>query len=162
MAWRRLGDKPLSDPMMVSLLTHICVIRPQWVILKAVLYCQNVIYVYIWAKNTMVFVLFYLETHCHYYEQYFKHLCHLRLFTSGRLLASQFGVKLTCWKFINTTIYFYHLNSKQQLRHWNFRIKKGLWGFLWIILPKRNYVITCPVEYEMKLLFHSQTEAAAS
>ena len=32
MAWRRSDDKPLSEPMMVSLLTHICVTRPQWVI----------------------------------------------------------------------------------------------------------------------------------
>ena len=31
MAWRRPGDKPLSEPMMVSLTTHICVTRPQWV-----------------------------------------------------------------------------------------------------------------------------------
>ena len=31
MAWRRPGDKPLSEPMMVSLLTHISVTRPQWV-----------------------------------------------------------------------------------------------------------------------------------
>ena len=31
MAWRRPGDKPLSDAMMVSLLTHICVTRAQWV-----------------------------------------------------------------------------------------------------------------------------------
>ena len=31
MAWRRPGNKPLSEPMMVSLLTHICVTRPQWV-----------------------------------------------------------------------------------------------------------------------------------
>ena len=31
MAWRRSGDKPLSEPVMVSLLTHICVTRPQWV-----------------------------------------------------------------------------------------------------------------------------------
>ena len=31
MAWRRPGDKPLSEPMMVSLLTLICVTRPQWV-----------------------------------------------------------------------------------------------------------------------------------
>ena len=31
MAWRRPGDKPLSEPMMVRSLTHICVIRPQWV-----------------------------------------------------------------------------------------------------------------------------------
>ena len=32
MAWHRPGDKPLSEAMMVSLLTHICVTRPQWVI----------------------------------------------------------------------------------------------------------------------------------
>ena len=31
MAWRRPGDKPLSEPVMVSLLTHICVTRPHWV-----------------------------------------------------------------------------------------------------------------------------------
>ena len=31
MAWRLPGDKPLSEPMLVSLLTHICVTRPQWV-----------------------------------------------------------------------------------------------------------------------------------
>ena len=31
MAWRRPGDKSLSEPMMVSLTTHICVTRPQWV-----------------------------------------------------------------------------------------------------------------------------------
>ena len=31
MAWRRPGDKPLSEPMLVSLPTHICVARPQWV-----------------------------------------------------------------------------------------------------------------------------------
>ena len=31
MAWRRSDDKPIFEPMMVSLLTHICVIRPQWV-----------------------------------------------------------------------------------------------------------------------------------
>ena len=27
----RPGDKPLSEPLMVSLLTHICIIQPQWV-----------------------------------------------------------------------------------------------------------------------------------
>ena len=31
MTWHRPGDKPLSEPMMVNLLTHICVTRPQWV-----------------------------------------------------------------------------------------------------------------------------------
>ena len=33
MAWRRSGDKPLSEPMMVSLLIHICITRPQLVCL---------------------------------------------------------------------------------------------------------------------------------
>ena len=31
MAWRRPGDKPLSEPMMVNSQTHICVTLPQWV-----------------------------------------------------------------------------------------------------------------------------------
>ena len=30
MSWRRPGVKPLSEPMMYSLLTHICATRPQW------------------------------------------------------------------------------------------------------------------------------------
>ena len=29
MAWRRSGDKSFSEPMMASLLTHVCVTRPQ-------------------------------------------------------------------------------------------------------------------------------------
>ena len=40
MAWRRSGDKPLSEPMLVGSLTHICVTRPQWVNL--------LVYTYIW------------------------------------------------------------------------------------------------------------------
>ena len=31
MAWCRSGNKPLSEPMMVSLLMHICITWPQWV-----------------------------------------------------------------------------------------------------------------------------------
>ena len=31
MSWRRPGDKPLSETTMVTLPTHICVTRPQWV-----------------------------------------------------------------------------------------------------------------------------------
>ena len=29
--WRRPGNEPLSEPMMVRLSTHICLTRPQWV-----------------------------------------------------------------------------------------------------------------------------------
>ena len=38
MAWRRPGDKLLSEPMMVRSLTHICVTRPQWV--KGHIWCH--------------------------------------------------------------------------------------------------------------------------
>ena len=31
MAWRRPGGKSLSEPMMVRLLTHICLTQPQWI-----------------------------------------------------------------------------------------------------------------------------------
>ena len=31
MAWRRIGDKPISEPMMVNLLMQIYVTCPQWV-----------------------------------------------------------------------------------------------------------------------------------
>ena len=31
MAWCLPGDKPLSEPMVVSLPMHICITRPQWV-----------------------------------------------------------------------------------------------------------------------------------
>ena len=40
MAWRRPGDKPLSEPMMVCLMTHICVIWPQWVKLIMIIWYQ--------------------------------------------------------------------------------------------------------------------------
>ena len=40
MAWRRSGDKSLSEAMMVDLLTHTCVTRPQWVkLMKHKLLC---------------------------------------------------------------------------------------------------------------------------
>ena len=42
MAWRRSGDKPLSEPMMVSLPTQICVTRPQWVNKTCYDYCPDV------------------------------------------------------------------------------------------------------------------------
>ena len=40
MAWRRSGNNPLSAPMMVRLLTHICVTWPQWVNIRRLLLRQ--------------------------------------------------------------------------------------------------------------------------
>ena len=31
MTWHQPGNKPLSEPMIVSLLMHICITRPQWI-----------------------------------------------------------------------------------------------------------------------------------
>ena len=38
MAWRWPGDKLLYEPMMVSFLTDVCVIRPQWANIMAAVY----------------------------------------------------------------------------------------------------------------------------
>ena len=63
MAWRRSGDKPLSEPMMVRLPTDICVTRSQWVIkhLGSQSISGNVTYVYV---------------QCLYWRLY-QHLTHL-------------------------------------------------------------------------------------
>ena len=46
MAWRRPGDKPLSEPMMVSLLMNICVTRPQWIEkLRTVQFHYNMVHI---------------------------------------------------------------------------------------------------------------------
>ena len=47
MAWRRPGDKPLSEPMMLSLPTHICVTQPQWVKYCYINDCDNTAAVHI-------------------------------------------------------------------------------------------------------------------
>ena len=44
MALRRLGDKPLSEPMMVRLPTHICVTRPHWVKKLSLIYSIHTIH----------------------------------------------------------------------------------------------------------------------
>ena len=44
MAWHPPGDKPLSEPVMIKLSTHICITRPQWVNIMIV---NNVI----WARK---------------------------------------------------------------------------------------------------------------
>ena len=60
MAWRRPGDKPLSEPMTVSSLTHICVTRLQWVkaacftVVRGCLLCSLVFSVLVRIDTFMV------------------------------------------------------------------------------------------------------------
>ena len=60
MAWRRPGDKPLSEPMVVSLYTHmhICVTWPQWVkaniptlSIKLSLVTQFILYLFVISEH---------------------------------------------------------------------------------------------------------------
>ena len=63
MAWRRPGDTPLSEPMMVSYLTHICVTRPQWVK---------------YWKMWLLFWMFSFPKHYSvWYRNHFQHQCSL-------------------------------------------------------------------------------------
>ena len=59
MAWCRAGDKPLSEPKLISLLAHICVTQPQWVITSiiisiCVLY-QTLLHYIIWVSLDFLF-----------------------------------------------------------------------------------------------------------
>ena len=57
MACHPPGDKPLSEPMMVSLLAHICITHPQWVKHVVMLIWDNSFKPWSWAMchfNTMM------------------------------------------------------------------------------------------------------------
>ena len=62
--WRRLGDKPLSKHMMVSLLAHIhvCVIRPHWVNIRGKLF----IYLPLLWYKMYIFVVCKSIVNCHF------------------------------------------------------------------------------------------------
>ena len=51
MAWRRPGDKPLSEPMLLCLLTHICVDRPQCVSFGKIPGCTLYMYLTVIYNN---------------------------------------------------------------------------------------------------------------
>ena len=70
MAWRRPGDKPLSESMMFSLLTHICVTRPQWVKSLLCAYCMS------W-KSKRWMALTHPGHNCRCYFQKTFYVCHL-------------------------------------------------------------------------------------
>ena len=68
MAWRRPGDKPFSEPMLVSLLRYICITRPQWVN-GYILYIAAKIYV----DNEYHFISLCVET-CLEWLTFWKHI----------------------------------------------------------------------------------------
>ena len=61
MAWPRPGDKPSSEPMMFSLLTHICITQPQWVILYISWWCLFFNMLTTWILTLISIWVFILE-----------------------------------------------------------------------------------------------------
>ena len=77
MAWCRPGDKPLSEPMMVNLLMHICVTRPQWVTESVILFdkvqhkCSVKNYhpvLYVTLSPDRLFISVYESSSYHYHQ----------------------------------------------------------------------------------------------
>ena len=68
MAWRRPGDKALSEPMMVSLLMHVCFTRPQWANQTINLYCHlfQLLRVEFYGSNMTALHYFHIQTDCVY------------------------------------------------------------------------------------------------
>ena len=59
MAWRRPGNKPLSEPMMIKLPTHICVTWPQWV---------TVSLPFVWYIKSLILTLLGYQCLCFFQE----------------------------------------------------------------------------------------------
>ena len=92
MAWRRPGDKPLSEPMMIRLPTHICVTRPQWV-------------------NCSVSKIFYLaKVHVRFFESHSadvrRHLSNMSLiFQSSAAIMGRMAPQITSLTIVYSTVY---------------------------------------------------------
>ena len=88
MAWRRPGDKPLSETMMVILPTHICVTRPQWANIKPA------------SKRSQLMSTLTLSTQQNYWgyidHSYLENKLYLRCIQKLLFLTKLF-VFLSCW-----------------------------------------------------------------
>ena len=114
MAWRRPGDKPLSEPMMVRLPTHICVTRPQWVNKKNAHernICSDFRYYTFKIASTScwghwVNPKFNLTFHCHFETRTFNKM--------GNILHTMFQVLF----FYGKAVYFESLKSVYWGSNW--------------------------------------------
>ena len=100
MAWRRPGDKPLSEPMLVRSLTHICVTWPQWVNsmfhifdskIPRVLWDQgNNIHFVLWRKLNFMFISKFIVILIDF--KIYKHfVVHSNIYRMDRLLLTHWG-----------------------------------------------------------------------
>ena len=99
MAWRRPGDKPLSEPMMVNSLTRICVTRPQWVNTKWQRYLISRLFILHWQSNS-----YSVQRHSHT-----PHCSFARLF--GQYVYYQWTVKGYSLYLFRHRVWSHHLSS---------------------------------------------------
>ena len=82
MTWRQPGDKSLSEPMLVRLLTHIWVIRPQWVRGPAFIINHkwkfNQLPWKIWPSFRIYFQMHFLEWNVLCFDSNFTEVCSRR------------------------------------------------------------------------------------
>ena len=72
MAWYRQDDKSLSEPVMVSLLTHICITLPQWVNMNKILSWSLILTLIFWCYwlNIPILILELFETILNFSENF--------------------------------------------------------------------------------------------
>ena len=126
MAWRRPGDKPLSEPMMVSLVTHICVTRPQRV---------NTSYHLLLSPPRLPLLQVLLHHHHHHHHHnynYHRHYCRLLLLLLQHRLQTQsknkpHGQYKILYEFINIVetssliLYFLLWSNYISVNKWSFK-----------------------------------------
>ena len=129
MAWRRPGDKPLSEAMMVNLPTHICVTWPQWVnwyifsilwrytciccihFVNKVLICYPVFYG-IWPSHTLRLITILSNLQCTSKQIDHTPLQH-KLYPRPPGEIRKTSKCQTLWKLIDEDSSISHLYSKQ-------------------------------------------------
>ena len=87
MAWCRAGGKPLSGPMMINILMHICISWPQWV--------SAVSSISIWSFNTF-HIFFFMNPVCILYEA----------------LINELYIKKSLWNLYLVHLYFLSISYK--------------------------------------------------
>ena len=109
MAWRRSGDRPSSEPMMVSLLTRISVTRTLWV---------NGIYgIKHWLQNLIIMVIYSIEltqlkrkgdTRWYIYNGNYR--------TTVRNLDAPPKNKQSCCRWYETSLCSFHASDLSEIR----------------------------------------------
>ena len=124
MAWRWPGDKPLSEPMMVSLLTHICITRHQLV---------KKYFLYILRKFDFIFIRWCIRHYFHmnilfcnnginsplaiHRHSFIKDLAHTDAMYFSKSLMTQFTSREVCTLFTFCGIFLW-LDIQIQIFYW--------------------------------------------